>query len=107
MHLEAKRLGLQGVPRDQLPKMKLLIRSIYLLLPLVVLVVMVSTGTRTLQFSAAVAIVLTILVSLPSIYLDSRRQDREGFAVHAAKDLGAMIGGCPFMGFDLAIADPA
>ena len=93
VHLEAKRLGLQGVPRDQLPKMKLLIRSIYLLLPLVVLVVMVSTGTRTLQFSAAVAIVLTILVSLPSIYLDSRRQDREGFAVHAAKDLGAMIGG--------------
>ena len=93
VHLEAKRLGLQGVPRDQLPKMKLLIRSIYLLLPLVVLVVMVSTGTRTLQFSAAVAIVLTILVSLPSIYLDSRRQDREGFAVHAAKDLGAMIAG--------------
>ena len=83
VHLEAKRLGLQGVPRDQLPKMKLLIRSIYLLLPLVVLVVMVSTGTRTLQFSAAVAIVLTILVSLPNIYLDSRRQDREGFAVHA------------------------
>ncbi len=93
VHLEAKRLGLRGVPRDQLPKMKLLIRSIYLLLPLVVLVVMVSTGTRTLQFSAAVAIVLTILVSLPSIYLDSRRQDREGFAVHAAKDLGAMIAG--------------
>ena len=93
VHLEAKRLGLRGVPRDQLPKMKLLIRSIYLLLPLVVLVVMVSTGTRTLQFSAAVAIVLTILVSLPNIYLDSRRQDREGFAVHAAKDLGAMIAG--------------
>lgn len=92
VHLEAKRLGLQGIPRDQLPKLKLLIRSIYLLLPLVVLVVMVSTGARTLQFSAAIAIVLTILVSLPNIWLDSREQ-QEGFAVHAAKDLGAMIGG--------------
>ncbi len=91
VHLEAKRLGLEGIPRNQLPKFKLLIRSIYLLLPLVVLVVMVSTGARTLQFSAAIAIVLTILVSLPNIFLDSRNQHGEGFAVHAAKDLGAMI----------------
>ena len=91
VHQEAKRLGLEGIPRNQLPKFKLLIRSIYLLLPLVVLVVMVSTGARTLQFSAAIAIVLTILVSLPNIFLDSRNQHGEGFAVHAAKDLGAMI----------------
>ncbi len=93
VHLEAKRLGLQGIPRDQLPKLKILIRSIYLLIPLIVLVALVSTGVRTLQFSAAIAIVLTILVSLPNIYLDSKKQHKEGFAVHAVKDLGAMIGG--------------
>ena len=86
-------MGLQGIPRDQLPKLKILIRSIYLLIPLIVLVALVSTGVRTLQFSAAIAIVLTILVSLPNIYLDSKKQHKEGFAVHAAKDLGAMIGG--------------
>ena len=93
VHLEAKRLGLQGIPRDQLPKMKLLIRSLYLLLPLIVLVWLVSTGARTLQFSAAIAIVLTILVSLPHIFIDSKTQHGEGFAVHAVKDLGAMIAG--------------
>lgn len=91
VHLEAKRLGLKGIPRNQLPKFKLLIRSIYLLIPLVVLVVMVSTGARTLQFSAAIAIVLTILVSLPNIFIDSKTQHGEGFAKHAVKDLGGMI----------------
>ena len=39
-----------------------------------VLVWLVSTGARTLQFSAAIAIVLTILVSLPHIFRDSRAQ---------------------------------
>ena len=91
VHLEAKRLGLQGIPRDQLPKMRLLARSIYLLIPLVVLVWLVSTGVRTLQFSAAIAIVLTVLVSLPNIFLDSHAQHGEGFAVHAVKETGAMI----------------
>ena len=91
VHLEAKQLGLKGIPRNQLPKFKLLIRSIYLLIPLVVLVVMVSTGARTLQFSAAIAIVLTILVSLPNIFIDSKTQHGEGFAKHAVKDLGGMI----------------
>ena len=91
VHLEAKRLGLRGIPRDQLPKMKLLIRSIYLLIPLIVLVWLVASGTRTLQFSAAIAIILTIVVSLPNIFIDSRSQHSEGFARHAVKDLGQMI----------------
>ena len=91
VHLEAKRLGLQGIARDQLPKFRLLIRSIYLLIPLVVLVWLVSTGARTLQFSAAIAIVLTILVSLPNIFRDSRTQHGEGFAVHAGKEVATMI----------------
>ena len=92
VHLEARRLGLRGIPREQLPKLKGLIRSIYLLLPLAVLVGMVSTGARTLQFSAAVAIVLTILVSLPGIFLNSGTRHGGHFAVRAAKDLGRMIG---------------
>ena len=91
VHLEAKRLGLRGIPRDQLPKMKILIRSIYLLLPLVVLVWLVASGARTLQFSAAIAILLTILVSLPNIFVDSKNQHGEGFAKHAVKDIGKMI----------------
>ena len=64
VHLEAKKLGLKGIPKDQLPKFSVLIRKIYLLFPLVVLVVLVSTNTRSMQFSASVAIVATIFVGL-------------------------------------------
>ena len=64
VHLEAKKLGLRGIPRDQLPKLRKLLPKIYLLIPLVLLVVMVSTGRRTMQFSAAVAIAVTIAVGI-------------------------------------------
>ncbi len=91
VHLEAKRLGLKGIPRDQLPKMKILIRSIYLLAPLVLLVWMVSTNIRSLQFSASVAIVVAILVSLPGVIKESCAQGRSGAAVRAAKKTGTTI----------------
>ena len=64
VHLEARKLGLKGIPRDQLPKLRVLIKKIYLLAPLVVLVVLVSTNKKTMQFSAAVAILVAILVGL-------------------------------------------
>ena len=64
VHLEARKLGLKGIPKDQLPEFKKLLPKIYLLLPLVLLVYMVATNTRTMQFSASVAIGVTILVGL-------------------------------------------
>ena len=64
VHLEAKKLGLRGLRRDELPEFKHLVKKIYLLLPLVVLVVLVSNGTRTMQSSAAIAILITILVGV-------------------------------------------
>lgn len=64
VHLEAKKLGLRGVGKDDLPKVGKLISRIYLLLPLVVLVWLVTTNTRTMQFSATIAILVAIVVSL-------------------------------------------
>ena len=64
VHLEAKKVGLKGIPRSELPSFWKLQRSIYLLIPLVVLVVLVSTNTYTMAFSASVAIVLAIFVGL-------------------------------------------
>ena len=64
VHLEAKKLGLKGIPREELPKLRELLPRVYLLLPLVVLVWLVATNKRTMQFSAAVAILITILVGL-------------------------------------------
>ena len=64
VHLEAKKLGLKGISKDQLPVFRQLIRKIYLLLPLVVLVALVTTNTRTMQFSATIAILVTVVVNL-------------------------------------------
>ena len=64
VHLEAKKLGLKGISKDQLPIFRQLIKKVYLLLPLVVLVALVTTNTRTMQFSASIAILVTIAVNL-------------------------------------------
>ena len=94
VHLEAKKLGLEGIPRSQLPKFRLLIRSIYLLLPLVVLVWLVSTNARTLQFSASVAILLSILVSIPALFVEGGKEAREtgkNPVLCSGKRLGGMV----------------
>ena len=64
VHLEAKKLGLKGLDKESLPKFSYLVKKLYLLAPLVVLVVLVSNGTRTMQSSAAIAILVTIVVGL-------------------------------------------
>ena len=64
VHLEAKKLGLKGIPREELPKMRHLIKKVYLLAPLVILIALVGSNTRTMQFSASVAILATIVVGL-------------------------------------------
>ena len=64
VHLEAKKLGLRGMSREQLPKAKELLPKIYLLAPLIILVILVSSNMYTMQFSATVAIGITILVGL-------------------------------------------
>ncbi len=64
VHLEAKRLDLHGIPREELPKFSKLIKKIYLLLPLVMLVIWVSGNFMTMQRAASLAIVLSIVVSL-------------------------------------------
>lgn len=63
VHLEAKRMGLKGISRDQLPKFgKLFLRKGYLLLPLVILVVMMMKTTMSL--AAIVATAAAIVVSM-------------------------------------------
>lgn len=64
VHLEAKKLGLKGIPVSDLPRFSKLLPRVYLLLPLVILVWLVTSGTRTMQFSASIAIIATIVVNL-------------------------------------------
>ena len=66
VHLEAKRLGLKGIAKEDLPKfVPLFISQGYLLIPLVTLVAMVMMG-YTMSRSAVIATLLAILVSIPN-----------------------------------------
>ena len=62
VHLEARKLKLKGIPKEELPKMSQLLPKIYLLLPLIVLVVLVATNRYTMQFAATLAIFICIFV---------------------------------------------
>ncbi len=62
VHLEAKKLGLRGLASHEMPKWGTLLKKCYLLIPLVLLVTLVSSGARTMQFSAAVCILAAVIV---------------------------------------------
>ena len=103
VHLEAKKLGLRGLSRDELPKMRDLIKKIYLLAPLVILVWLVSTGTRTMQSSAAIAILVTIIVGIinkddritVSKTIDALEAGGKGtITVAAACAMAGIVAGC-------------
>lgn len=103
VHLEAKKLGLKGSGRDDLPKFGVLIRKIYLLLPLIVLVWLVTTNTRTMQFSASIAILVAIAVSLfnkdnritlPRIVEALEAGGKSVITVAVACSMAGVISGC-------------
>ena len=64
VHLEAKKEGLRGLKREELPKVLPLLKKVYLLIPLVLLIYLVGTSQRSIQYAAAIAIVAVIVVSL-------------------------------------------
>ncbi|MBO5339835.1 MAG: TRAP transporter permease [Oscillospiraceae bacterium] len=63
VHFKAKKMGLKGLPKDELPKVKEILPKIYLILPLVVLVYMIIDG-KTMAAAAVYSIFYTITVCL-------------------------------------------
>ncbi len=63
VHLRAKRLGLKGIPKENLPKWKILLPRIYLLIPLAALIYLICAG-YTMSRAAIIATVLCIVVSM-------------------------------------------
>ncbi len=103
VHLEARRLGLKGIPKDELPKFGHLIGKIYLLLPLIVLVYLVSSGSKTMAFAAALSIVVAVAVSMfnketrmtPATFLDALAAGAKScITVAAACGMAGVISGC-------------
>lgn len=102
VHLEAKRLGLSGIPKDKLPLFKVLIKKSFLLLPLIMLVVWVSGNFMTMQRAASLAIILAIVVSLfdkesritPTKFLDALEAGgKSTITVAAACGVAGIISG--------------
>ena len=85
VHLEAKKLGLKGMSRDSLPKLRTLIKDIYLLLPLIVLIWLVAGNIRSLAYSASIAIVVAIVVAVVQYFIKGN-----SFSATASKT-GSMI----------------
>lgn len=64
VHLEAKKEGLRGLTKEELPKLVPLLKKVYLLIPLILLIYLVSITQRSIQYAAAIAIIAAIVVSL-------------------------------------------
>ena len=64
VHLEAKKMGLRGLTKEELPRIRPLLKKVYLLFPLVLLVYLVGTSARSIQYAAALAILAAVFVSM-------------------------------------------
>ena len=91
VHLEAKKLGLRGIPKDQLPKWRLLLRDCYLILPLILLVWLVSSGAKTMSHSAAYSILAAIVVGLVNFFLTRMRDAEEKSAKTTVRAIGGAL----------------
>ncbi len=103
VHLEAKKLGLKGIPKEQLPKVKELLKQVYLLIPLVLLIWLVSSNIRTIQTAAALSIVAAIIVGAlnpknritPKKIVEALEAGaRSAITVACACAVAGMIAGC-------------
>ena len=102
VHLEAKKMGLRGLTKDELPRLKPLLKKVYLLLPLILLIYLVSTSTRSIAYAAAIAIVAAVVVSLfnkddrltPKRFLEALASGGQGMiTVAAACGIAGIIAG--------------
>ena len=84
VHLEAKKLGLKGVSKDEMPKWSYLAKNIYLILPLVLLIYLVSSGSKTMASSAAISIIVAFFVGAINTVLETVRTREEGISVGKA-----------------------
>ena len=78
VHLEAKKLGLKGLSREDLPTWRYLGKNCYLLLPLVLLVWLVASGARTMAWSAAISIFAAFLIGYVNFFLNNLHEREEG-----------------------------
>lgn len=102
VHLEAKKEGLRGLSKEELPKLKPLLKKLYLLIPLALLIFLVSSNFFTIQYAASIAIIAAVAVSLfnkgnritPKRFFEALAAGGQGMiAVAAACGIAGIIAG--------------
>lgn len=84
VHLEAKKLGLKGLPREELPKfLPLFLHNGYMILPLVVIIYFLCAG-KTAVFAALMGIIACLAVGLGVSLVDLVKGRKPSFG---SKDL--------------------
>ena len=103
VHLEARKLGLKGISKESMvPGKELAIKS-YLLIPIILLVVLVSTNACTMQRAATFSILASIVVGLinkdcritPKRLVEALEAGGKGtITVAVACSMAGIIAGC-------------
>jgi len=102
VHLEAKKLGLKGIPKEQMPKWSYLAKNCYLILPLVILIWLVSTGAKTMASAAAISIVAAFVVGFINMLFTAISERKEGETV--GKTILDTVKNAFLMAFDALVA---
>lgn len=75
VHFEAKKLGLKGMSRSELPSYKdILIRRGYLIVPLVVIVYLLEEGATPMKAALWAIIISVVIASIASLILLARKE---------------------------------
>ncbi|MDE6705589.1 MAG: TRAP transporter permease [Treponemataceae bacterium] len=111
VHLEAKKLGLKGMPKDELPKfLPLFLRKGYMVLPLLVIIVFLCMG-RTAVYAALMGIVSALLIGIVSSFVDMAQGKKPTFTMNevvnimctAARNIISVAIACAMAGIIIGI----
>ncbi len=87
VHLEAKKLGLKGLPKEELPKfLPLLLKKGYMILPLLTIIVFLCMG-RTAVFAALMGILACLIIGLVTSFVDLANGRKPSFGFNALLDV--------------------
>lgn len=82
VHLEAHKLGLKGLPREQLPKfLPLFLRKGYMLLPLIAIVFFLCIG-RTAVYAAFMGIAVCVAIGVVTSFVDVAQGRKPTFSAN-------------------------
>ncbi len=82
VHLEAKKLGLKGMPKDQLPKFApLFLKKGYMLLPLIVIITFLCIG-KTAVYAAFMGILSCLAIGVATSFVDLAHGKKPTFTIN-------------------------